>query len=852
MPLFSEVLAETIFRFGRIQQNSDWFWPGLFTLLGVVYVLRHYRKDAASLRFWQRGLLILLRVGVVLALLLFYLDPQWERLVGSSRVVLLLDGSASMASRDVLPAAASPDDAPAAGAENKALPQTEFGPSRWDAAVDWLERSELIPELQQRHDVVIYRFDRRLERLLAFEKTESTRLNPATGKESAESLALLESQQVDGSETRLGEMLLETIRRERGEPLSAVVLLSDGAQNAGVSVEEALGAARQGMLPVHTIGLGATRQPFDFRAASIDVAERVYPNDPFTVRVHVELLGGATGDAEEEWKIPLGLWLKPVGREVNAAETKVGEKTVVLPAGSAVPVDFEIRSEQVGRYEIVARLETPPEDVHHDNDTTGAGFEIVDRKDRVLLYAGGPGRDYRFLVSQLHRDPNVVLDLYMPWTHSQGSQAPISQSADTILRHFPKDSKEMAKYDCLLAFDPDWSELTKEEIDALEFWVARQGGGLAVVAGGVHMADSVTGWTTDSVLGKIRGLYPVELFPKTAAVGQQYHALPHPMALHFTRAGEEAEFLRPVDDPAGSRGFWAEFPGFYAFTSVKGIKPTATLLASIDAKALGVDGEAPIFVEQFYGSGRVFYIGSAELWRLRRFDPAYFEKLSTKIVRHLTQGRLSRQSDRGTLTAEKRNYALGAVATLRATADDIHLEPLLRPNLPLDVTSPQGKHRTLSMLPDPNLPGAYIVHLPLTEEGSWSLALTLPDDAGGGETIVQSIQVRMTDLERSNPSRNESLLTMLAEKSGGRYYASPGLAAAARRESGLYGPLFMHERDKPGVQSTVPALSEVLKVRSQRAVLDPGARERIAFWLLAMLCALLLTEWTLRRFWRLA
>ena len=63
--------------------------------------------------------------------------------------------------------------------------------------------------------------------------------------------------------------------------------------------------------------------------------------------------------------------------------------------------------------------------------------------------------------------------------------------------------------------------------------------------------------------------------------------------------------------------------------------------------------EPPYFVEQFYGSGRVFYMGSGEMWRLRRLDPAYFDQFYTKLIRHVSQGRLLRGSSRGVLCRDK-------------------------------------------------------------------------------------------------------------------------------------------------------------------------------------------------------
>ena len=91
----SEV-AETIFRWGRIQSNSDWLLPLIVFALLLFYFVRRYRIDAFELKQWQRTILLTLRIAALGCLLLYYLHPQWEHLVGSSRVVILVDTSASM------------------------------------------------------------------------------------------------------------------------------------------------------------------------------------------------------------------------------------------------------------------------------------------------------------------------------------------------------------------------------------------------------------------------------------------------------------------------------------------------------------------------------------------------------------------------------------------------------------------------------------------------------------------------------------------------------------------------------------------------------------------------------------
>src|SRR4030095_12270825 len=87
--------------------------------------------------------------------------------------------------------------------------------------------------------------------------------------------------------------------------------------------------------------------------------------------------------------------------------------------------------------------------------------------------------------------------------------------------------------------------------------------------------------------------------------------------------------------------------------------------------------QRPVYMaSQFYGAGQVFYIGSGELWRLRGIDPAFFEVLYTKLIRHVSQGRILRGSARGALLVGSDRYELGETVVLRARVADSQHKPL--------------------------------------------------------------------------------------------------------------------------------------------------------------------------------
>ncbi len=798
---------ETVFRLARIQENHDWLLPLFLASLFVFYFYRRYRIDAADLSVWQRTPLFLLRCLALVGLLFAYLSPQWEHLVGHSRVAVLVDTSASMANRDVT--------LPAALVEETDV-QTE--PSRLEAVTDWMKRSQLLERLQEKHEVVQYTFDQSLHPL---ENTPKI-------------------WQANGENTHLGDALFDVYQRERGQPLTGIILLSDGRQNAGRSVDAALEVAGRLQIPIFPMGVGATTPPLNFRVGQLDLPDRAFFGDPFSIRVPIEVTG-LTNQNENDppypaqnWPVVVEIWLASdadTNRDNSAesaplTETKLAEAELQFSDAGTLETELRLQPSEIGRQRLTVRLRTPPEDHNETDNTFSTPLEIVDRQDRILLFASAPTRDYQFLSVQIFRDKSMTADAFLPW-----ALPGISQYVEKILPQFPSTAVEMSDYDLLVAFDPDWTLLSNEQIRVLEHWIARQGGGLLIFSGAIQQGNTLTGWVTDPNLELIRKLYPVEFSAQplggTAAFEHRYRAGEQAWPIKFSSASLEAAFLQPIDvsvesQSVESRSFWENFPGFFGYFSVKGIKPTATLLASSGSPdTQGRDESGALFVEQFYGAGRVFYIGSSELWRLRRSSEQAFEKLSTKLMRHVAQGRLLRESDRASLALDQSRYALGSMAELRITANDAQLQPLTEPTLFVEMLTPGGAKRDVTATLDPNVPGVYNARIPLVEEGTWTFRLPI---AASDEEISRSVLVQMRGVERENPSRNERLLQEIAQKSGGIYYDS------------------LEKAD---------AVVDLLPIRSQRAVLDKAAQEKMLRILVALICGALLLEWTLRRLMKL-
>ena len=294
----------------------------------------------------------------------------------------------------------------------------------------------------------------------------------------------------------------------------------------------------------------------------------------------------------------------------------------------------------------------------------------------------------------------------------------------------------MFDYDCVVAIDPDWRQLDSQQIELLDRWVAEKAGGLIVIAGPVFTPLWSRGAAAgeDSQLNPIRALYPVSFYSRGSAAIQLGRASAEAAwPLEFTTEGRQAAFLGLEDSPTASEQAWARFPGVYGYQAIKDVKPGAKVYARFSDPEVTSAGEAPVYMAgQFYGGGRVFYLGSGEMWRLRGVEERYFDTLYTKLIRDVSQGRLLRDSSRGLLLVDKDRCSLGDSITVRATLADAQYRPLSVPAVNASIVHERGERLSLILrqITNSEREGMYSGAFTPSREGDYRIDLEIPGVEG--------------------------------------------------------------------------------------------------------------------------
>jgi hypothetical protein len=771
-------------------------------LAAVALVVWVYRRESRSLPRGAASALGLLRMIALVGLAIFYLGPlkrNDQQLTEPSRVVVMVDASQSMAVED---------EQDSAGTAR----------SRSDSVAAALRDVRFLDELRKRHNVSVVAFDATVRRL-GLDAEEKPDEAAETEKDWRERMA------PQGPETRLGEALREVLGGPGAGPLAGIVLMSDGGQTGGPDPLEQAASAAVARVPILTVGVGSSAPRRNVRIQELVAPPRAFPRDKIQVRalVHGE---GFRGRSVEIELYSSELASTGAG-EKAAAALRLGSQRVAFDHDrQTVTAEFDVEPAAPGALQLEARLAPLADDQYSEDNQASAEIDVVETGTRVLLLAGGPTRDYRFLRGQLRRDPHVVVDVLL-----QGAATGISQDAAKILSDFPRTRDELFLYDAIVAFDPDWTLLDAAQVDLLEEWVAREAGGLIAVAGPIHMAP----WIQSPEHAKLRALYPVEFQARLTLLDDGLFGSKTPWPLELTREGLSADFLWLGDGPEESRDNWQRFPGVFGCYATKGAKPGATVYARYSDPDAGLGVERPVYLaDQFYGAGRVMYLGSGELWRLRSVDPGFFERLTTQLLRHVSEGRLLRGSSRGRLLVERDRCFVGDTVVVRAQLTSANRDPYVAPTATARVTGPGDWQTNIDLRADPNRPGNYIGQLIVPKEGAFRIVLSVPD--APDEVLSKRITATVPDLEFNDTRRNESLLAALAHRTGGRYYS--GVRNALEGGS-----------DLPPVAEAIPSKSETRIVRGKP---DEQFTVRINKALLATICGALCCEWLCRRLLKLA
>lgn len=789
-----------------IDQFLRWYFdlePGL-TPAGVSWLAR----DTVSGRFWI-VLLILFAIGIVglaycretrhlrrpMPIVLLSL-----RVVASLLLLLMLSGLGLQLTRTGLPTlivmvdtSASMDLRDAYSAEQRQALRPHL------TAADKVSRLELVQSvltepqngllaaLAERYRIALYEFR---ETAIPLAQPSTPPRNASGEEDPVTGLTNAVRQfQADGLATRPRQSIEKVFEDFRGSRPAAMVVWTDGV--ATESNEDRLSriaeAARRREIPLFPIGTGRGAAERDLAILDVAVDRIAFVDDPLAFRARVQTTGGLGGRGQV------------ILRRSNDDRALVTEE-MALPEGDGVEsIELVYVPREAGEQEFTIEVIPLSGEADVGNNSTVVSVSVRDDPLRVLLVERTPRWEFRHLKAELERDQTLDVDTYL---HSADLE--YAREDRTALPRLPRDDEALDGYDVVIWGDLDPDQVSNEFMARLRTHVAEDGGGVLFIAGPRHLPSSY-------LSTPFLELFPVEL----AADG----------TIPVTFDGG-ARVMRTVEgrvDPltgasgAGPTRLWQDPPPVYSCVTVERSKAGAQTL--VEARGDRSAVRRPLIVRQRFGAGQVVMHLTDELWRWRSVDEgAAYRQYWRQAIRQLGKGKRAGAIARVELVTDRASYPPGAPVVLRVRSSDEMLWSG-RDELPVLISGPSNSSETVVLKRGKD--GFEATFHP-KRTGPYAAHLSFPEDPG--TSLSASWQVIEMDREREVTQIDRQDLIRAAESSGGAYFD-------VWNAGSVIGEL-------PRGETSSLTRSETLPLWNR--------------WeLIGLFCAVLFTEWVLRKQLRL-
>lgn len=765
----------------------------ILAVAAAVAIFRLYWREHGKFGPARRAGMALLRVAVVGAILFLLLRPvlvtetRGERPRGPA---LLVDNSLSMTLRDQRLSAGdrlrvaiahdlAPLDAPVTTDAPVGTPENPTRAALVQAVLTH-PKLKLEENLSRIGPLRAYLAGQRLRRV------EEVK---------AESLFARLSAQLKNDETRsaLADAVLEILGRDDGDLPAAIVLLTDGQDNASkVTLEEAARECARLKVPLHIYGAGSS-DVGNLGLKDFSIPETIFYDDTVSVPVRWRCRGFRQGSAEIVLR---------VGAQV------VARREVALSEGEDFRevLTFTPRKGEGGeeRTTAVVELRYKGTEMFTDDNSARRPVEVVDRKVKLLYVEGSPRWEYKFLQPALLRDRRVEARFFLANADRRALGA-----GPPYLNEFPPQRQDLFAYDILILGDVAPAAIGPDRLAWIRDFV-KEGGSLIFMSGRQHAPGSYANSPIAEVL-------PVEFSPaKFSALSTERPQAYLPV---LTRFGERAEMLALADTPEESARVWQTLPGFYWNFPVTRLRPGAVALAVHPRQKAG-EHPMPILATQYYGKGQVVFMATDETWRWRyNAQDKYFGRFWGQVIYQLGLPHLLGTPKRVQISLERPENMLGRPSHVYARVFDAEYRPFTGEKV-------NGRLERLDAKPGEERSSALVLHAVAGQPGEYR-ALLAHATVGRFAVRIDDPAAAALEYRVGLPAHHELEVAGLAE-------------AELRTAAGVSGGRFYREEDLHRLAANVQPRNAAFTVRHEELLWNTAA--------LVIFVLLITAEWLARKF----
>lgn len=514
----------------------------------------------------------------------------------------------------------------------------------------------------------------------------------------------------DGRASALVSSLRTATERWRGQPVAGVLLFTDG--NATDISPDLSGL--EGCPPIYPVVLGEDTELRDVSLDKMTVSQTAFEDAPVTIQAEV----GAHGFGGS----------KIAARLIEVATSGPGPATNQTPAGdsrvvaeqmqsansddSSLNFRFQIQPDKPGLhfYELDTRvqdeLNSPAAQSREATLVNNRRIAVVDRGQepfRILYVGGRPNWEFKFLNRALEDDPQVKMVSLLRIARREPKfnfKSQDGESSNPLFRGFgdtneedverydqpvmirlntkdefelrggfPKTAEELFRYHAVIIGDMESDFFTHDQMVLLQQFVSERGGGLLMLGGAESFRE---GNYAETVIGSMLPVY-LDQVPNVN--------LSPLWKLTLTREGWLQPWTRLRATEADEQTRLGSIPPFEVLNTVRGIKPGATVLATVSD---GENNSYPALVVHRFGAGRTAAVLVGDIWRWGMMNES-MQKDRAKSWRQLVRWLVSDVPSQVAVTPEPTAGGDSAEVRLVVSAKDETFKPVDNATVQLTV-----------------------------------------------------------------------------------------------------------------------------------------------------------------------
>jgi uncharacterized membrane protein len=560
--------------------------------------------------------------------------------------------------------------------------------------------------------------------------------------------------------TRIGDSLKQLSEETSDLPIGAVVLLSDGDDNAGGISADTISALRARHIPVHTVGFGRERAAHDVELDDAVIAPRALADSRIAAKITLHQRGYAGS------KINLTV------RDVSAGQTKIlASRTISLGPDGNLQTEtlmFDIGGAGAKTLQIAAVPLGGEENTA--NNTLTRVVNVGSEARRILYIEGEPRWEFKF-IRQAEEDDRMVQIASMVRTSENKIYRQGIADPKELATGFPARAEDLFVYQGLIIGSVEAGYFTPGQQELIREFVDRRGGGLLLLGGQFSLADG--GWNAT----KLTDLFPTTL--PTQAGTFHREADPRNGTTHTTAelapAGVDSIITRMVDDPAANAAKWKTLPYLMDYEDPGTPKPGAAVLANM----ITPEGrKLPLLITENFGRGRTAIMATGGSWRWQMSLPLG-DTAHDLFWQQLLRWLVSDTPGHVTASVPAQMLLDNGAVTLIADVRDQQYNPAPDAKVEAHILGPSGVSALVEMSPVPDSPGQFQAAWSAPKTGAYLTEVTARRNATELGRDVLTFQRMDGVAENFHTEQNRDLLERLATQTGGQYWKPADLGKLA-------------------------------------------------------------------------